>query len=525
MDGKLVADMFPNWYLAMQQNRVVIDKPTFTSFDPWSSREYRARKDTIPVRDQSSSASTERSASRSPGARGPSRRPESRSPKRRGPRNHAPVRTSASDSNRNPPFKRPWNNQPNVNSSHYGTEFYLGVIPNVVTPNITIDIASEAQGTVQLHVPFLNLNRSERLNKGLTSLTIDHSLVKKGTFTQQRGIWIKTSTLVAVYVTSYVNHSPDTYMALPTISLGKTYMTGSFQPVDSSEKSEIMITSTFANTTIDVSSNGLVHLAEFDVTQIVDSSDLTGTIISATMPVTVISGTSCANIPPNIADCDFIVEQMFPVNAWTNIYIVPPIPPRTGYFARIQAMDEVQVFITNSSQQLYRHMLQKTFEQFQFGSEPTVIYSNGTLNFSVIQYGVGPGFDPQEGGPFMTVILGLKNYISSYIFVISPSYSNFENYLTVIIKASNKTGILLDGQPLPYMYNYTVSKPLDEYVVFVSHISTGFHNLTHIDKLVNFGALLYGFNSGSGYGYPAGMKYPGSDVAPSKTRNVINVTR
>ncbi|XP_060605111.1 IgGFc-binding protein-like [Ruditapes philippinarum] len=390
--------------------------------------------------------------------------------------------------------------------SHYGTEFMFSMTPNYAESNITIDIASDSSGSLQLYVPYLNMNRTETLRVGHTTLSISKSIVKKGNFSEERAIQIKTNVPVAIFVTSFLSSSPDTFLALPTNSLGKKYVIASYQP-ERGFISATAIVSSFPNTTINTNHQGLVTLDKFYVLQTQSRSDQTGMVVSATKPVSVISGTSCSNIPAGVNDCDNIIEQMIPVSMWTNIYIIPPLPPKSGYLARIQTLDSLYMCVQNSTKKSCQHMVQNSYKEFRLGSEPTVVYTNDSSTFSVTQYGMSQSIDDIDSGPFMTVIPGIQNFLTKYNFVVPPVYSSFRNYVTVIIKKSDVSGLRLDGRAFQAAYNYTVSRPLDHYVVLVTTISTGYHILNNSDPTAEFGAFMYGYWAIAGYGTPLGFSF------------------
>ena len=66
-------------------------------------------------------------------------------------------------------------------------------------------------------------------------------------------------------------------------------------------------------------------------TTAVDTADLTGTLISATQDVLVFAGHECAFVQdgdPYTAYCDHVEQQLFPVEAWGERYLVAKVSPR-----------------------------------------------------------------------------------------------------------------------------------------------------------------------------------------------------
>src|SRR5690606_10494435 len=61
--------------------------------------------------------------------------------------------------------------------------------------------------------------------------------------------------------------------------------------------------------------------------QVGDEYDLTGSVITATGPVMVIGGHTCAFVPFNRFACDHIEETIFPLEAWGSDFIVSMAQP------------------------------------------------------------------------------------------------------------------------------------------------------------------------------------------------------
>ncbi|XP_053409053.1 uncharacterized protein LOC123561572 isoform X2 [Mercenaria mercenaria] len=415
-----------------------------------------------------------------------------------------------------------------LQKSHYGNQFYIGMIAaRNWTTDFQIDIASKSNGNLYLDIPYLNLRRNETLQRGSTILTVNNSLIRAGTFTENRGIYLSTDVPVAVYVTWQAHPKVmDTYLALPLSSLGTRYIVASYDPCSlcKPDRSEMIIIGVHDNTMITVTDrykrNTTLKLNALDAHQLSNTKDISNTAIVSDKQVTVISGTSCANIPHGVFQCDLLLEQMIPSFSWKKAFIVPPVFPKLGFLLKIFSENNAAACITNSSRTVCYHSNQ---EEYIMGTDPAIITSRDSI--SVVQYGVGERYDFIDADEFMTVIPGIENYLNSYYFVIPQNYSSLANRLSITVPSSNAGGLRMDGMSLAPDKTYSVPDPFSNYSVLIINITVGYHELTHTDTNVMFGATAYGFGAGIGYGFPVGFRYLSeSHLTSSTTTSTLPTT-
>ncbi len=66
------------------------------------------------------------------------------------------------------------------------------------------------------------------------------------------------------------------------------------------------------NETVVKFASSIITLNSMETYQIESDNDLTGTRITSSKPLSVFSGSDCANVPQNIRDCDHLIEQVPP---------------------------------------------------------------------------------------------------------------------------------------------------------------------------------------------------------------------
>jgi hypothetical protein len=313
---------------------------------------------------------------------------------------------------------------------------------------------------------------------------------------------MQTDVLVAIYVTLYQSIITESYLALPRIFTGKKYVISAFKPLPG-EYSEVLIVSNAkeSSANVNMSVNGETKaqsLNWLNSEQLVSLSDISGGMVISNSSLSVIAGTSCAHVPTNFTmDCGFLVEQMFPTNAWEKEYIVPNMPPRNGNLIRVVSENIGDVCFHNRNGSSCKQIPYPDPLEIMTGSEPVVVTSNSFIG--VTAYGVG-------GGPFMTNVPGIGNFMNTYYFVVPSTYASYKNNIAVVAPSADIHGLRLDGLSLTTSQVIKVPSPYNNYSVIISKVQAGYHILIHINETVKFGAILYGSGNNEGYGYPLGIQ-------------------
>lgn len=412
-----------------------------------------------------------------------------------------------------------------TSQGHYGREFIFGIPHNHhnYCGNVSLSIVSSSLGSYNIRIPFLDLNKSGTIEK-LTEIELNCRIARFGNFSEKRGIYLTTSHDVSVYATNYYSSTAESFLVLPVSAIGQYYTVAAYEPLQS-ENIFIMIVASSPSTKGYINDGKSLQnftLNQFEVFQFTTVRDIQGMSVTSDQPVTVISGTTCANIPPNVGACDVITEQMIPLQALDNIYIVPPTPPKEAYELKVSHFNS-SIIVSTCFFNISRTFCTNDSSVFiRMGNTPTVVVSKSTI--SVVQFGFGNEYPKKHiGDPFMTVIQGLKNFLNSYYFAIPSVYINASNRISVIIPKVNMDGLILDGSNLTAAQKdtYNVSASLNNYTVLTIKVSSGFHHIYHVNSHVKFGLQVYGLgeltNTYVGYGYPGGMQLSNFDEIPFST--------
>ena len=87
-----------------------------------------------------------------------------------------------------------------------------------------------------------------------------------------------------------------------------------------------------------------IILAKLETFHLMHNNDLSGTIITTSYPVAVLSGSPCENV--GVSYCDNLVSFLLPVKKWggKQYILVPAIDPKnTGDFYRVFTSQETMV--------------------------------------------------------------------------------------------------------------------------------------------------------------------------------------
>jgi hypothetical protein len=156
--------------------------------------------------------------------------------------------------------------------------------------------------------------------------------------------------------------------------------------------------------------------------------------------VYVVSGSSFTGIPSGLND--YIASEMFPVSAWSNVYIIPPVLPKSAFMIRIVTNTSSDVTIANLTR---TYKLNPSSIKYQyFGTEAVVATSEKP--FSVTQYGVNYEYDNITGDPFMVAVPGINTYINEYIFTVPHEYSSVKYHAAIVVPTIGISDLVLDNR-------------------------------------------------------------------------------
>lgn len=236
-------------------------------------------------------------------------------------------------------------------------------------------------------------------------------------------------------------------------------------------------------------------------------NDLTGTKIIANKPLSVISGHTCAHIPPGF-DCEPLAVQIPPVATWgTKFLLAPYAEGNDPQIFRAIASNDTSIVVScgNSS----------TVTAFTLNS----IYTFATSNYCYIESG-GPiflvqlstsGSEDIQGNVAISIVAPIDQYINEIEFFDIPFPTS---YISVTVPAEHygPDNFHLDGTTLnciwQEIYNstrnivgYGCSKNLTS-----GNLSTIQHSIRHLFPNGSISVTTYGFFHDAGFAFLTGQQ-------------------
>jgi len=421
-----------------------------------------------------------------------------------------------------------------------GKDFWITFPENYVqeadTPlHLTLCIAGAPQTKGIIEIPGLNVPGYPRAftipPAGALRLELPRAAELSGPDAiERKGVHILTTERVAVYGTTRMDYTTDSFLALPTPCLGTEYLVSAFRNVFDGipllNGSQFAIVAVANGTEVTVTPRAkvgphpaflpyVIKLNRGETYQLRQEAgqpaDITGTRILSNKPIGVFGSHRCANIQSvNQFFCDTIVEELLPVASWGSTFFVVPLATRKSDTMRVLSSDNdnLVTVVTLSGSQSFN--LQRGEHRDFVLEQPTRI--NCRAPSFVTQFANSSDADHvANADPFMTLIQPANTWLSQYRFC-TPSTSEFaDNYLHLIGPSASILEIAtINGTPVSAWNPDEITKgALPTGFAFVrlslqpgtSYILVGQTGL---------GMIAYGFSEFDSYGYPGGMRFQGS---------------
>ncbi|MFA7625954.1 MAG: choice-of-anchor D domain-containing protein [Candidatus Kapaibacterium sp.] len=458
-------------------------------------------------------------------------------------------------------------------NSNLGTEFWFTVPPALIengnsTGNyVGLYISAQKESHIQITVSGKGYSFESTILPGTTyefSLEphIAQPYIKTGldpvSFSdvyKNTAICIKSDNPVSVHTAVKYNTTTEGFIVLPVNVLGKDYRVSSYPdasvyyPVYNSFPSLSGIVAVYDGTEVEftlggndetVSSSGQKPgetvkkiLNKGDVWMVSSKgrdADLSGSIVKASMPVAVVSGSYAANIPSVNKFFGYIAEMELPTNTWGKKYHIPHIFGRKfSAVLRVYAKDDnTDIFvdgayhttIAKGGGKIGEGYIELRFSELN-GNKTGTISSNNPIFVTLMNTGVEEdGLPEPPGDPFQLSLSSAENFSGEMFFALpalneSGAYSS--NYLSIVYKKDTQGKIpddIMLGKYTSGVYNYISLNELqilehfdllneDYGIATVKIAGTGSYSVKAND---GFAAYMYGFNRETSYGFPAGLK-------------------
>ena len=412
-----------------------------------------------------------------------------------------------------------------VYQSNYGSHFILGFTQQyslgLYDGYNEITIIARFDAKVSVIMKDLVNTTSIKAGKVFT-FTIPATFRMSGTGIEKKGIEIKSTTEIAVIGANYVYRTSDAFLALPTTTLGKTYVVATrlnsglsssvvnFGIISQRDGTQVTITLKtkgyfyYHNSTYTSGQSFATTLAKLETFHLMHNNDLSGTIITSSYPAAVVSGSPCENIGAGY--CDHLVSFLLPAKKWGKQYIlVPAIDSKsTGDFYRVFASQETMV----KSRGLTTNLRRGEFLEINLTKNALSSLVSCDKPCQVIQYLKGAVLN-RKPDPSTIILPSIEQFATSYKVVPILERQQFSNYIIIVIEEKSKDAL---------KFNKTSDVKLNWQKVKDTEYAWAIHNISapvdiescNHDK--KFGVIVAGYklyDSRQSYGYPAGFTFPG----------------
>ena len=348
------------------------------------------------------------------------------------------------------------------------------------------------------------------------TFTVSATFRMEGTRVERKGIEIKSTADIAVIGANYVSGTSDTFLALPTTTLGKTYVVATilntnlvnFGIISQRGRTKVTITLktkgylSYLGPNYTSGQSFTITLAKLETFHLIHNKDLSGTIITSSYPVAVLSGSPCETVGSGY--CDHLVSFLLPVTKWGKEYILAPAmqSKSIGDIYRVFVSQETMVKSRNLTANLCRgEYLEIDLKQNELSS-----FVSCSKPCQVVQYLKGERRNVKPD-PSSIILPSTEQFTSSYKAVPLMKPNLIAHYITIIIEEKNKDALMLDEKRNVELNWHKVNET--EYVWAIYKITTTIDVESGNDE--EFSVIVAGYTNSplQSYGYPAGFKYPG----------------
>ncbi|XP_076079984.1 IgGFc-binding protein-like [Mytilus galloprovincialis] len=263
-------------------------------------------------------------------------------------------------------------------------------------------------------------------------------------------------------------------------------------------------------------------------------SDMTGTFIKSTKPISVISGNQCAFLGYSgyNGDCSPLREQLIPIEKWGKEFIVPSLNfEKPESILRIVANESnTKVSVVSNLTSISRFIFHGDFIDIVMKTDgPLYVKSSRPILTAIFGYNAfGKGHGNSKEG-FLTLVPSLTHYKEKHMIVVPYTYIE-DAYLSFDIACgetwSNRTGnqrfisittdsfvkndILYNGSPLSHVKYITTRTVVVKNMIYSSITipsQVGYQTLQSVSGKQMFGVIVYGacWSNLFGYGFPGGF--------------------
>ncbi|XP_071133964.1 IgGFc-binding protein-like [Mytilus edulis] len=365
-----------------------------------------------------------------------------------------------------------------------------------------------------------NNNRSVIVTSNNYAYSFDDAVRITSDGTGQHGALICTNDTASIYGFYDAQYGGEGFLAIPAKYQSTKYVIPSFtivsgyytsksivavSPLNTNTIVHIMLKSDIGPITVDnvnysINSSITIVLNPTDTFQLSHTHDLTGTMITSSAPLFVISGSSCINtyMSEGSGDGNPLMEMVLPTVQLDSLYVVPKLAKYQWSTVRVLSVNATSITFRNKTSVISKSLGPREYIDLR---HETISYIQASDNVIVNVY---PHLvEKVFFDTFMMTIHGVNQYLAEYNFAV-PSMS-FDSSISIVVQSNEIAGFILDDHPITF-YVFNISHGSDDFSTGSVSISPGAHYIKHLYG-AKFGLWIYGSKKYDGYGYPGGIHF------------------
>ncbi|XP_063402199.1 uncharacterized protein LOC134686462 [Mytilus trossulus] len=364
-----------------------------------------------------------------------------------------------------------------------------------------------------------NTNHSTIIDKTNTAYNLSNSVLPSDGI-HLAGVELHSDVGINVYGFLYGGRVSEGYLLMPVKFASTKYIISTFPAfaIRYGFRNLLVLSQIYQNTVVSInlklengsvaykskqySNNDTIRIVinKYNTFQLSHTSDLSGTLVTASKPIIVVSGNRCNfAVADNIrvGYCQPFIESVLPTNQLDYIFITPHLSKRLNNTVRIQAVNSTKLTIQIENRKISKTLNARDYWDFYYNTTAFIFASEDIIVMSYPH-----GLNEHEGDPFMMTIPGINQYLYEYDFVVP---TGFDSFISITVQSDAVDGFMLDGNSSNIKSLFCLSEGMNHFSTFSLPMSAGYHHIEHKNK-VRFGLWVYGnVYPDDGYGYPAGM--------------------
>lgn len=357
-------------------------------------------------------------------------------------------------------------------------------------------ITSQEPALVQIDIPYLGIEKVNLVNWTHPLIYERSGFMTTNNTIEQKVVHVTSNTTIRLYSGNIASGGSDGSFIIPLSFWGTTYFVAGY-PTSNRNDEFLIISSENANTVTLEIPLGAVKTITLNAnnTYLLQAFVLTGTKVSATKPILVLSGNTCASIPDSsVHYCDYIQEAMPPITSLGTTHVISYMNPRPDFtISIIVTQDSTNISFYDKTGTILETISNQTQSTQIFRTFYSYVTISVISNKPVMVHQYGHGGDNFLGDPSMMFIPDVGFYSHQYSFVIPSVFTS--STLTVIIDDLMSASMLkLNNNTLIPMDSVSVIVPdKGSYTVLYADVMPGGHHLSNdAGTGMIYGAWVYG---------------------------------